>query len=150
MFMQDLPFWLSAYTGGPEVSTRDEDPLLLVSAYKHVFPHDYPMQWVKDELARFTGITSADLALGRANHRVLHKGKYSVFIGRTEALAQCLPALSDYLGIPELSAKYGSNRGSRKWYAPIYAEFLEALKTDEQIAYSPAFRSANGFDDARP
>jgi len=145
MFMQDLPFWLTAYIARYKPAMRCEDPDFLVSAYKEIFPHDFPMIWVRDELARFTGIAPDELMLGEADHRILRRGRYSVFLGRSEALDRCRGALAEFLDRPEFGEVDSANRGNNKWYGPLYAAFLESLRRRDDIPYAEAFRRANGY-----
>jgi len=147
MFMQDLPFFLSSYICDYGISTREENPELLLSAYKQTFPHDYPAMWVHKELARFTGIAPKDLMLGNGNYHIIHQGRYSVFIGRTEALFECLPHLAEFLDMPQLTELAHSNRSTAKWYAPIYKNFIYALRADPNIEYAEEFRIVNGYAD---
>jgi len=145
MFMHDLPFWLSAYISTHDVPTREEDAALLLTAYKEIFPHSYPGWWVKNELSRFTGIPDEELVLGGDNYRVVEKGRFSVFIGRVESLTDFLPQLAGFLDISEHDQVTTTNRGAAKWYAPIYRDFLQLLRTDGSIDYAEDFRRENGY-----
>lgn len=145
MFMQDLPFWLSAYISDNNVAIREEDPDLLLTAYKDSFPHDYPSFWIRHELGKFTGIDYHELSLGSKNFRIIKNGRYSVFIGRTESLDDCLPALSDFLGIQIKDKMQRTNRGEAKWYASIYKDFLRKISNDSSISFDNEFRKSNGY-----
>jgi hypothetical protein len=147
MFMQDLPYWLTydaAVVGG--ASSREEAGDYLVEAYRRVFPHDYPMYWVQHELARFTGIAPEELMLGDAAFKVVRRGRYAVFIGRIESLSECLDELSEFAG-RTLTDVGETNRGARKWYGPLYQPFVDGLRDNPDIEYSPGFRRANGYAD---
>jgi len=147
MFMHDLPFWLVEYIDHSGVSTRQEDAEFLVSAYDQVFPHDYPMEWIENELARFMGVPAKDLMLGSTNYRIVEKGRYSVFVGRMEALPEIIGNLTEFLGVAGNVSVLPANRGVSKWYGPIYRAFLEHLESRTDIEYSEEFRALNGYSD---
>ena len=147
MFMQALPFWLTEYfLRGDEVkvANRAEVPDMLLEAYKSVFLHEYPAQWIERELSTFTGIATEELALGTADYKVVERGKFAVFIGRAEAMDACAAPLAEFLGRNSLEISE-KNRGSCKWYAPVYADFRAQLAERNDIDYCEAFRRANGY-----
>ena len=145
MFMHDLPFWLTNYICDHGVPSRVEDSEFLLTAYKKVFPHDYPGLWVRNELSRFTGIATEDLWLGNDDYRIVTQGRYSVFIGRAEKLTECLATMAEFLDIPQRAHLARINRGAAKWYAPLYRDFLQSLRADASIDYAEDFRRANGY-----
>ena len=138
---------MSSYIVRNGIQTRKEDSKFLVSAYKQDFPHKYPLFWVREELSRFTGISASNLVLGNKNYRVEENGQYSVFIGRTEQLQKFLPELADFLEVDDLDGVGSVNRGGKKWYAPVYDEFVKALSLDGDIEYAEEFRKINGYAD---
>jgi len=150
MFMQDLPYWLTDYllgAGAVPGVTRAETPDLLVDAYRAVFPHDYPEQWVNRELSRFTGIAPQELMLGADDFRIVKSGRYKVFVGRAEAMEACRVPLAEFLGLDRLEINE-TNRGEGKWYAPLYATFQDQLAQRDDIVYCESFRRANGYSRA--
>lgn len=144
MFFQDLPFWLSAFSVRPGVSTRATSVDFLVDAYREVFPHDYPQTWVEGELSRFTGIPSEDLTLGNAPFSVVRRGRYEVFIGRAEELSDCMSQLAEFLGT-DVGQLGVVNRSEAKWYADIYSQFLSRLKHRTDVHFCEQFRCRNGY-----
>lgn len=144
MFMQDLPFWLSRYLVRVQEANRSEAPDLLMEAYRTEFPHDYPQDWVRKELSPFSKIPAEKLMLGQEDYKIVEKGKYSVFVGRMENMDAYTDALFDFLGLPSGSLE-AVNRGDRKWYAPLYSDFRNELKSRSDITYSEEFRKANGY-----
>lgn len=149
MFFQDLPFWLTEFylrsgAADPNVN-RAEAQELLPEAYKAIFPHEYPATWVERELAPFTGVGAEELALGRADYKVVDRGKIAIFIGRAEAMTACAKPLAEFLGLDSLEMRE-SNRGLGKWYAPVYRVFQSQLSKREDIDYCETFRRANGYE----
>lgn len=149
MFMQDLPYWLTDYLLGTDARlglNRAEAPDLLVDAYRAIFPHDYPAQWVARELACFSGIPASRLALGDADHKVIEHENVAIFIGRAERMDACEAPLAAFLGRATIKIS-ATNRGEGKWYAPIYSSFQAQLAGCRDIDYCEEFRRANGYRD---
>jgi hypothetical protein len=147
MFMQDLPFWLTKFLRGKTAVARNPSATLLLDAYRAVFPHDYPLQWVRRELGRFTSVSTPDLSLGSDDFRITEAGKLRVFIGRAERIDQCAAPLGEFLGLDTPMQVGRVNEGRNKWYSPLYETFLSQLERESDIPYSPKFRELNGYGD---
>lgn len=145
MFMQDLPFWLSRYVCKHSNSSREEGVDVLVRAYAEAFPHDYPQLWVEKELCRFTGMDSETLSIGTDNYRILRKGKISVFIGRSEKMADCILPLVEHFDLSKNNIYQNQNRGSSKWYAHSYALLKQELSSREKSECCELYRVRNGY-----
>lgn len=144
MFFQDLPYWLTYHQTRNAVNTRSETSNYLVEAFESTFLHGYSEWWVRNELSRFTGISYQELCLGNDSCKIVDKGRFRVFLGKSENMEEYYQLL-DNNGLSIFEAEDSQNRGSKKWYASAYQEFMKSYDVNLLKSKNQKFRADNGY-----
>jgi len=144
-FFQDLPHWLAKHLNQSSISVREENFSLLEEAFETTFDHSYCLNWFDKEFYRFTKVDIYEHPFDRTSgFSIINSGKFSIFLGDIGRLNLWKEELNTFLG-HDLSLKE-KNRGQKKWYAPLYKEFLSSYRpSGELIAKLYDSRLANHF-----
>ena len=125
MFFQDLPFWYVEYFAKSDAIQKVEGIGLIQQAFTTMFDHAATEHWFEKEFCRFTGVAFDDIPFDKsAGYSIMKKGKY-----------RCLFLTTDHVRSDDGRATISSfldreivlsdqNRGSKKWYGPVYEQFL--------------------------
>jgi hypothetical protein len=126
MYFQDLYYFLAYYFSEirPNRDSREEDIDILIDCFRETFDHRYPLDWFDKEFKRFTGVDVYEYAFdSNAGCTKIERGGISLLIIQTERLSDCWHVVEEFCGRKLELRK--DNRGERKWYGPLYSEFLD-------------------------
>lgn len=124
MFFQDFSFWYASYISKVVGKHKNESKSLITDCFESVFPHFIADTWFESEFKRLTGsgleAINFDKARGFSQQRF---GSYDCFFITTSVLSSDLgrEAIEQFVGM-QIDWQ-DTNRGRKKWYAPIYREF---------------------------
>lgn len=125
MFFQDLPFWYVDYLTNSKATQKVEGIGLIQQAFETRFDHQGTDRWFEREFCRLTGIPFAEIQFDKeAGFSILTQNKYRCLLLTTNHIRsnEGKQTIENFLGRPfELT---DSNRGDRKWYGPVYKNFL--------------------------
>ena len=125
MFFQDLPFWYVDYFVNSNAIQKVEGIGLLQHAFTERFDHEGTDRWFEKEFCRLTGIDFADIEFDKAvGYAVLTKNKYRCLLLTTKHMRSDggKETIENFLG--RSFDLHDSNRGDKKWYGPVYRNFL--------------------------
>ena len=125
MFFQDFPFWYTHFFATRKATQKIEGLELIQRIFTEAFDHDGPEKWFAGEFTRLTGIKIGDIQFDKSNgHTIVEQGPYRCLLLTTEHMRsdRGIGTIEQFVGRPvNLDDK---NRGDRKWYGPVYKEFL--------------------------
>ena len=125
MFFQDLPFWYVHYFATRKANQKVEGLELIKTIFEDTFDHQAADNWFQNEFCRFTGIEFDDIEFDvTKGHCILEHKNIRCLILTTDFLRSDLgtKAIEDFA---DCKLQIGEqNRGSKKWYGPIYQELL--------------------------
>ena len=152
MFFQELHNWLAVYFSEirpDRVSREDFDTLL--DCYRELFNHRYPLEWFDRDLKRLTGVNVYEHPFDTAEGCTrIDVGATSVLIVQAERLRERWQSVEEFCG--RKLAFREDNRGEHKWYATVYADFLErySMSAEElDTVYSSRFATFFFSDEQR-
>ncbi|WP_197468610.1 putative capsular polysaccharide synthesis family protein [Alcanivorax sp. HI0083] len=125
MFFQDLPFWYVSYFSKNPGYAKGEGVGILQEIFSEYFPHYACDAWFDKEFSRFTGIRLEDIEFdtesglgfsekGKFKCLFIHHDKVDTDLGRKWIES----VTGQDVVIPNV------NRGSEKWYADAYKQFM--------------------------
>jgi hypothetical protein len=124
MYFQDLPNRLAYYINEVKSNSRSrEDIDLLVDCFRETFDQRYPLEWFDREMKRMTGVDVYAHPFDRITGRsLIEMDNTRVLVIQAERLRDNWAAVEEFCG---RSLEWREdNRGDRKWYGTLYAEFL--------------------------
>jgi len=125
MFFQDLPFWYVDYFQNSDAIQKVEGLGLIQQAFTARFDHDGTDHWFEREFCRLTGIAFADIEFDKAaGFTVLTKNRFRCLLLTTDHMRSDggKHTVETFLG--RSFEMTDSNRGNKKWYGPVYKNFL--------------------------
>ena len=133
MFFQNLAHWLALDDVRHVRDTRIEWDALLADAFERSFNHEYALDWFDRELKRLTGIDvfARPFDAGQAA-TVFERGRYRVLLVRYERLREATARIADFVGTGSIDLAR-VNRGERKWYGALYAEFKRDYQAPPEL-----------------
>jgi hypothetical protein len=147
MFFQDLPQWLSYDQLKFDSDMRTEDKNYLLTAFSRTFPQAYPQEWFAKELSKFSGVSAEDFNLGEKSYKVLKHKRITIFVGRCEEMDACEQVLAQDFGMSLAEKKGDQNRGTEKWYGPLYQVFQGRSEEwrDLIVEKNKSYMKSNGY-----
>lgn len=132
MFFQNLAHWLALDDVRHVRDTRVEWNALIADAFERSFNHEYALDWFDRELKRLTGIdVFARPFDGDQAAAVFERGRYQVLLVRYERLQEATAQIADFVGADIELGRI--NRGERKWYGALYAEFKRDYQAPPEL-----------------
>ncbi|HEY4246158.1 MAG TPA: putative capsular polysaccharide synthesis family protein [Lacunisphaera sp.] len=116
----------------PQFDSRSDegDCHLLIDAFNRQMQHELPGFWFDREIRHRLGIDVFQHPFDRERgFMLISRGHIDLMIIRAEDLDQCESAIGDFVGRPGLRL-FKANCGVKKWYAPLYKNFLEHFSPD--------------------
>ncbi|MGR5120702.1 putative capsular polysaccharide synthesis family protein [Vibrio astriarenae] len=126
MFFQHLPYWYCDYLNNNNDGkiSRESGNQIIYNSFNIAFDHDYALNWLNEELVRFTGIDFyTSMFPVEQGYELYEKDNFSVLLIRMDKIDECYSkgVISTFLG-QDFEMKR-SNESEDKWYSEVLNKF---------------------------